>query len=163
MNLSDIDWMGAIERYGAPSHADSISALFSARNVNEAVTAASMLEQLPAPVWSDFCQGVYLRKITMPVGVTIGAVHKTEHFNIILRGRVRVMIDGETFKEYTAGAIFKSGIGAQKVLNVIEECEWVTIHATPETDEDKIESMLIEPHPLREERKLLFPESRKLP
>ena len=47
-----------------------------------------------------FAPGVYLRKFSAPGGVMgLGHAHKTEHFNIILKGRVRVMIGEEVIQE----------------------------------------------------------------
>jgi hypothetical protein len=58
--------------------------------------------QVDVPLVHRFAPGVYLREVAMrvPVGekflFVIGHKHKTEHFNIVLSGRVRVaQIDEE--------------------------------------------------------------------
>jgi len=80
----------------------------------------------------------------MPKGsFVIGHKHKTKHFNIVLSGRARVMCNNE-ISEISAPHIFVSGEGVRKVLYIIEDMKWATIHPTDETDLDNLEQILIE-------------------
>lgn len=103
------------------------------------------LPQVECPLSQFFAPNIYIREIFMPAGtMVIGQIHKTEHFNIILEGRVRVIIDGEVH-ELKAPCTFVSKAGVSKVLNVLEDCRWQTIHANPDniTDIDTLESILV--------------------
>lgn len=93
----------------------------------------------------SFAPGVYLREILMLKDtILIGHEHKFEHFNIILSGKALVFMEGEV-KEIVAPCYFKSGAGVQKVLYIIEDMRWMTVHANQEEerDIDKLEDTLI--------------------
>ncbi len=99
--------------------------------------------QLDAPVLHRFAPGVYLRSVVMPAGAdVIGHEHRTEHFNLLLRGRCLVLSEGRVV-ELRAPAVFVSGAGVRKVLHILEETEWATVHATTETDVEKLESAMV--------------------
>ncbi len=84
--------------------------------------------QVEMPLKHQFAPGVYLRTIFMPAGTfVIGHEHKTEHFNIVLQGRAKVLIDG-VVTEIKAPDVFVSGVGVRKVLYIVEEMIWATIH-----------------------------------
>ena len=99
--------------------------------------------QVHAPLTERFAPGVYLREVFMPAGaLIIGHEHKTEHFNIVLTGAALVAIDGKV-EEIVAPATFVSKPGVRKVLLIIEDMTWQTVHPTTETDPAKLEEMLI--------------------
>ncbi len=103
------------------------------------------LPQVDIPAHHHFSPGVYIREVTMPKGVfVIGHCHKTEHFNLALKGRASVMMDGEVH-HITAPAVIKSGAGVRKIFYVHEELQWATVHATTETDVSKLEDDLVAP------------------
>ena len=85
-------------------------------------------EQLDLPLVHEFTPGIYMRTIFMPAGArVIGKTHKTTHFNIIHSGRANVMIDGE-WKELKAPDMFVSGADVKKVLYILEDMTWSTVH-----------------------------------
>lgn len=101
------------------------------------------LPQVECPLVHRFAPGVYLREIFMPAGTfIIGQQHKTEHFNIILRGRARVMVDG-VVQIMEAPYTFVSHVDVRKVLYIEEDMVWQTVHPTHETDLKKLEAELI--------------------
>lgn len=101
-------------------------------------------EQVECPLIHRFSEGLYMREIFMPAGTfVVGHEHTTEHFNVILKGRVRVMCDGETVEELAAPYTFVSKAGVRKVLYVVEDTIWQTLHPTEETDIDKLEATLV--------------------
>jgi hypothetical protein len=113
-------------------------------------------EQVSLPIRHDFSPGLYLRRIFMPAGTfVIGKTHKTEHFNIVMAGKARVMIDGH-IETIEGGAVFKSKAGAKKVLYIIRDTVWMTTHPTEETDITALEQELICSR--GEERNLLLKE-----
>ena len=114
------------------------------------------LPQLEMPLTHRFAPGVYLREIFMPAGaIVIGQQHKTEHFNIVVSGKLNVMINGKV-ERLEAPCIFKSGVDVRKVLYILEDTRWLTVHPTEETDLLKLEDLLILKSPtfVRHQKKL---------
>ena len=102
------------------------------------------LDQVDCDLVHRFSRGVYLREIHMPAGTfIIGQQHKTTHFNIILKGSAAVHIDGEE-RIISAPCTFESGPGVRKVLLILEDMIWQTVHVTNETDLGVLEELLIE-------------------
>lgn len=102
------------------------------------------LPQVDCPVTHHFAPGVYAREMLIPKGVTLtGAIHKTEHLSIVSKGRILVTTD-EGVKEISAPYTFISKPGAKRAGYAIEETVWTTIHATDETDLDKLCELLTE-------------------
>lgn len=92
--------------------------------------------QIDCPVKHAFAPDVYLREIFMPAGtVVIGHEHKTEHFNVLLKGKCRVIM-GDEVHELEAPCTFVSGAGIQKLVNVLEDCIWQTIHSNTDNMQD---------------------------
>ena len=92
--------------------------------------------QVECPVTHNFAPDIYIREIFMPADtVVIGHKHLTEHFNVILKGKCRVMI-GDVVEELTAPCTFVSGAGSQKIVNVLEDCIWQTFHSNPDNAKD---------------------------
>ena len=101
------------------------------------------LPQVDCPLRHRFAPGVYLREITMPAGTfVIGAEHNTQHFNIVLSGKALVMIDGE-LHEIIGPCTFVSMAGVRKVLYILEDMLWQTVHPTEETDVPTLERTLV--------------------
>jgi quercetin dioxygenase-like cupin family protein len=121
---------------------------FRRRNrINEDIERAEArlvnLPQVDLPLVHRFAPGVYFREVTMPVGTfIIGQEHRTRHFNVVLSGRARVMIDGKV-EEIRAPSVFVSEPGVRKVLFIQETMRWATIHATTETDVPTLERVLV--------------------
>ena len=92
--------------------------------------------QVECPVTHNFAPDIYIREIFMPADtVVIGHKHLTEHFNVILKGKCRVMI-GDVVEELTAPCTFVSGAGSQKIVNVLEDCIWQTVHSNTDNEND---------------------------
>ena len=89
-----------------------------------------------------FAPGLYLREITIPMGVCLtGKIHKTEHLCILSKGRVSVWTD-EGMKTLEASSVVHSLPGIKRVLYAHEESVWINCHFNPEniSDLEKIES-----------------------
>lgn len=101
------------------------------------------IEEQECPVKHRFSKGCYIREIFMPKGTLIvGKIHATEHFNILLTGRVTVAT-AEGVEEIVAPYTFISLAGTQKVVAIHEDCLWQTVHVTNSTDLDEIEKEVI--------------------
>jgi hypothetical protein len=93
----------------------------------------------------SFSPGIYMREILMFAGTTlIGAEHTGEHFNVVLKGRCFVSIDGVS-KEIVAPSYFRSGAGVRKVLYIVEDTTWITVHPNPDDEHDieKLEARIM--------------------
>jgi hypothetical protein len=96
------------------------------------------------PIKHYFANGMYAREMTMPAGTIVtGAIHKTTHFCILSQGRVRVMSE-DGIDEFVAPAIIISQPGTKRAIHALEDTVWTNIHATNETDLDKLVEELTE-------------------
>jgi len=99
--------------------------------------------QLDLPVTHHFAPGVYARELFIPKGTLLtGKIHKTEHLNILAKGKIAISNLGES-KEFEAPYIYVSPPGTKRAGYVLEDSVWITIHVTEETDLEKIESEVI--------------------
>jgi len=99
--------------------------------------------QLDCPVTHHFAPGSYAREMTIPAGVVIvGKIHRHAHVNVISKGRVRVVTEAG-LKTLAAPCTFISEPGTKRVVLAETETVWTTVHATDETDLDKIEGFVI--------------------
>ena len=106
--------------------------------------------EVKCPLKHHFSPGVYVREITMPAGsIILGHEHTTKHLNIISKGAC-VLADPETGEivDIVAPCTFESDAGVRKLLYIVEECVWSTVHVTEETDIEKLEESLINPSDL---------------
>jgi hypothetical protein len=104
-----------------------------------------LMEQAPIETSHTFCNGIYARKIVIPAGATlVGKIHKTEHMNIVAKGRIAVFTADGGQKEVAAGEIVIGQPGTKRVGYALEDTVWVTLHATAETDLERLEQTLIE-------------------
>ena len=74
--------------------------------VNQEISVASSLDQIEAmmlaapqidcPVQHHFGPGIYMREAFLPSGTYVmGHAHKDEHMNIMLKGKMAVIVNGE--------------------------------------------------------------------
>jgi hypothetical protein len=115
--------------------------------VNDQIEAVEQkllqLPQIDCPLVHRFAPSVYMREVTMPVGsFVIGHEHNTEHFNVVLTGKARVMIDGMV-EDIVAPCVFVSKPSVRKILFIVEEMKWATVHPTEETNLEVLDSVLI--------------------
>lgn len=108
------------------------------------------MEQAHCPVTHRFAPGIYTREVFMPAGTfAIGFKHRTEHLNVMSKGRMLLLIDGQRL-EVSAPYVMKSRAGLQKFAHVLEDTLWMTIHPTAGMehcgeDVDKLEAVLLFP------------------
>ena len=96
------------------------------------------------PIKHYFANGMYAREMTVPAGAIVtGAIHKTTHFCILSQGRVHVMSE-DGIEELVAPAIIISQPGTKRAIHALEDTVWTNIHATNETDLDKLVEELTE-------------------
>jgi len=107
----------------------------------------SMLEQPQVEIEPThyFADGIYAREIVIPAGTLLtGKIHRTRHLNIVSKGKIAVVTeDGQKIIE--APCTFVAEAGTKRVGLALEDTVWTTIHASQETDLDKLETELIAP------------------
>lgn len=96
------------------------------------------------PITHHFADGIYAREMFMPKGAILtGAVHKTTHMCILSKGHVRVATEDGPL-DLVAPATLVAKPGAKRAIYALEDSVWTNIHATNETDLDKIVEELTE-------------------
>lgn len=90
-----------------------------------------------------FSSGVYAKQATIPKGsFVIQHRHKHDHMSILASGKVIVYVD-EDEKEYTAPACITIEAGKNHGVEALEDSVWFCIHATEETDCNKVDQVVI--------------------
>jgi quercetin dioxygenase-like cupin family protein len=90
-----------------------------------------------------FADGLYAKQMIIPKGFMAGKhVHNYSHLSILAKGRVIVKTDDSSV-EYVAPACIEIKSGIYHTVEALEDCAWFCIHATQETDADKIDEVLI--------------------
>jgi hypothetical protein len=92
-----------------------------------------------------FSPGIYMRELHIPKGVTLtGAIHKTEHLNILSQGLLSVWTE-DGMKTLTASTVIKSMPGIKRVGFALEDSVWITVHHNPteERDVEKLWDLLV--------------------
>ena len=87
--------------------------------------------------------GVLARTVLMPKGdVIVGEKHKEETINILIRGELKVWVNGEVI-HIKAPYMVKSKANTRKVAYIIEDTVWTSIHKVTSTNLDEIEDEVI--------------------
>ena len=103
--------------------------------------------QVECPLKHYFPPHAYVREIFMPAGsIVIGKIHKTEHINIIQKGKVTLVKEDGTRETLEGPLTFVSKAGVQKALYIHEDTVWSTVHVTENRDLESLEAELIEPN-----------------
>ncbi len=107
-----------------------------------------------------FSEGIYAREILIPAGALVtGAVHKSEHLNILSAGEITVWTE-DGMKTVRAPFTMVSRPGTKRIGLARTDCVWTTIHANPgnSRDLDAIETAIVEnPQTLQRNRQPTIP------
>lgn len=97
------------------------------------------------PTFHHFSDGVYVREFHMKAGeMVIGKIHRHNHMAMLIKGRAKVVSEfGNDIFE--APHIWESKATIKRAVLALEDCIFVTIHPTDETDLEKIEDEVIAP------------------
>jgi hypothetical protein len=100
-------------------------------------------EQVDCPTQHHFGPGIYIRESFMPAGTYVmGHAHKCEHMNVMLKGKMAVIVNGEA--KVIEGPCIFIGQPGRKFAYIIEDTIFQNIYATTETDIEKLEDMFVE-------------------
>jgi len=90
-----------------------------------------------------FADGLYAKQMMLPAAhFAVTHAHEYDHLSILSSGRVLVDVDGKT-SEYTSPACILIKAGEHHKITAIEDAVWFCVHATDETDPDKVDEVLI--------------------
>jgi hypothetical protein len=106
------------------------------------------LTHLFTPVDPTYGCCTYARQMFLPKGtLIIGKIHKHQHLNFILQGKVSVSTEHGK-KVIEAPASFISEVGLKRAVVAEEDTIWVTVHLTKYSSEEdlaKVEDEVIAP------------------
>jgi hypothetical protein len=97
----------------------------------------------PFPLIHSFAQGLYIREIHVPSNVwTVTKIHKNSHVAFLLKGTLYIREEWGD-KKITAPCYFITKAGTKRLIYHEGDVVLVTVHATEETDIEKIEEEII--------------------
>jgi hypothetical protein len=95
-----------------------------------------------------FHGGMYCREVFRHAGVlVVGAVHKKEHFYLIVSGTVAITDGTGNVQEVTGPHLFQSKPGTKRAVYAITDALCMTFHAVDATTVEEAESELVELEP----------------
>ena len=123
---------------------DTITAsLTISEQVNLLEAEMLQLPQVECPVRNIFSPGLWIREVTIPAGTfSIGHEQKMVHWNVLLKGRVTIVLEDGSKAELVAPLTYVGRPG-RKVGYVHEDMVWQNVYPTDETDIEKLEAMFI--------------------
>jgi len=91
-----------------------------------------------------FSDGLYAKEMFLPKGyAALSHSHKYSHLSILAKGKVIVSVNGlETI--YTAPTCINIEAHINHEITALKDATWFCIHATEETDINKVDETLIE-------------------
>lgn len=115
------------------------------QRIQAAMLASGEAVDLTDHTFHHFAEGVYGRELRIPAGIAvIGKMHRYSTLNVLAAGQLAVTTpDGPQILE--APAIFVSPPGCKKLGVALTDCVFLNVHASHETDLEKLEAELIIP------------------
>lgn len=90
-----------------------------------------------------FSSGVYAKQMELPAAhYAESHEHIYDHLSILAAGHVTVEIDNEVI-EYRAPAVVHIAAGKKHRIEALTDSVWFCVHATDETDPEKVDHVLI--------------------
>ena len=94
-------------------------------------------------VTNVIADGVLARTVLMPKGeIVVGEIHKYESINILVKGELKVWVNGEV-KHLKAPYMIKSDANTRKVAYILEDTVWTSIHRVNSENLKEIEEEII--------------------
>ena len=107
----------------------------------------SKLPQYEPETKHYFHGGMYCREVFRHAGVlVVGAVHKKEHFYLIVSGTVAITTDGGV-QEVTGPHLFSSKPGTKRAVYAVTDALCMTFHAIEAKTVEEAEAELVEAEP----------------
>lgn len=100
-------------------------------------------DQVEIPVNHSFHGDMYMREITLKKDTLLtGRIHKFDHFDIMLSGKIIVSTDDGKVKEMSGLNIMNGKSGKKRAGYVLEDTHWITIHSAQEQDPENMVEFL---------------------
>ena len=91
------------------------------------------------PLKHSFADGCYIREIFNPKGeLLVTKIHKVKHPYFLMKGDMTILMQ-DGIKRIKAPHYGITPAGTKRIIYCHEDCVFVTVHATNETDIEKIE------------------------
>lgn len=91
-----------------------------------------------------FSEGVYAKQMFLPKdAIACTHKHNYDHLSILAQGKVIVLFDDDKFETYTAPACITIKKDMNHAIRALEDSVWFCVHATEETDVNKVDNVLI--------------------
>jgi hypothetical protein len=95
------------------------------------------------PLKHSFADGCYIREIFNPKGeLLVTKIHKVAHPFFLMKGDMTILME-DGIKRIKAPHYGITPAGTKRLIYCHEDCVFVTVHATNETDLEKIEEEVI--------------------
>lgn len=108
----------------------------------------SKLPQYEPQTKHYFHGGMYCREVFRHAGVlVVGAVHKKEHFYLIVSGTVAITDGDGNVQEVTGPHLFQSKPGTKRAVYAVTDALCMTFHAVEVTSVEEAEAELVEVEP----------------
>lgn len=109
----------------------------------------SLIEDISLKERNDYiatnviADGVLARTVLMPKGeIVVGEIHKYESINILVKGELKVWVNGEV-KHIKAPYMIKSNANTRKVAYILEDTVWTSIHRVNSENLEDIEEEIL--------------------
>ena len=113
------------------------------KSIDEIEKMMLSLPQAECPVFHKFGDGLYIRELHMKAGtLAIGHEQRFKHYNVMLKGKVKMLNSDGSTSELSAPAAFFAEPG-RKIGYVIEDMVWQNIYPTCETDIETLENIYL--------------------
>ena len=110
------------------------------KSIDEIEKMMLSLPQAECPVFHKFGDGLYIRELHMKAGtLAIGHEQRFKHYNVMLKGKVKMLNSDGSTSELSAPAAFFAEPG-RKIGYVMEDMVWQNIYPTCETDIETLEN-----------------------
>jgi len=140
MSLTDIN--KSLESYSCDARASIIGFEEGLKDIEGSFLGDSKV----CPLVHRFSDQMYVREITIPADtVLVGKIHKHDHPNFLMKGRVRVVTEGAGEEMLEGPMSIISPPGTKRVLYAETELVWVTVHHNPSNTQDlkELEDLVI--------------------
>lgn len=105
--------------------------------------------KIECPLNHTFADQIYIREIFMAAGSKITSkIHRFRHPFFVLKGSANIWLDGIGWQYISAPYFGVTERGTRRVLDIIEDMNFITVHSNPNNTEDldEIEESIIEEH-----------------
>lgn len=97
----------------------------------------------PLGIEHFFAAGLYAKEMRIPAKHFVKKhVHDYDHLSILASGVVMVRMNGHS-RRFKAPACIAIPAGVEHVIDAVTDAVWYCIHATEETDPEKVDQALI--------------------